>query len=266
MNGPNRLIDGGLPPDELALLRAGIDDGPPDGALDRALLKAGLGAGAAAAAMTATSTTSAAAGSGASGWAFSALGKVAIGVGVSVFALTVVKSATMGNRGAVPSSVNTGDAVVAQPPSEVAPGASAAVSTGEAPKPPPQAPAVEAPSSATAPSAAVSARVPADRLWALSAPESADSIARQTAAIDGARRALESGNVGGALADLDGYEREFPRGAFGHEVTALRVQALLKKGDRAAAMALGKRFLAAHPRSPLARRIEAMLHLSNDPR
>jgi hypothetical protein len=85
------------------------------------------------------------------------------------------------------------------------------------------------------------------------------ALGEQVSAIDRARRALGDGNAAGALRELDDYESRFPRGALGEEAEALRVEALLAEGDRAAAARVGARFLAAHPASPHAARVRALL-------
>jgi TolA-binding protein len=85
------------------------------------------------------------------------------------------------------------------------------------------------------------------------------ALGEQVSAIDRARRTLGDGDAAGALRELDNYESRFPRGALGEEAEALRVEALLAEGDRAAAARVGARFLAAHPASPHAARVRALL-------
>jgi len=48
-------------------------------------------------------------------------------------------------------------------------------------------------------------------------------------------------------------------GKLGPEATVLRIDALTQRGDRAAASAMGDRFLAAHPHSPYADRVRSIL-------
>ncbi len=107
------------------------------------------------------------------------------------------------------------------------------------------------------PAPASSAR-PADLSFAVEqAPLAA--LARETALIDAARRALARGDAQGALATLAGYEREFSRGALEPEASVLKVRALLGAGDRAGAEALGRRIIAQAPRSEHARAVRAAL-------
>jgi len=248
MSSPRQLIEEGATTDELALLRAGIDEAPPDGALERALLATGLSAGVAAGVSAAGGGAAAAKGVG-SAWIWSLGGKVVLGVALGGALLAAAASAWMG-RG---ESTATGTAATAEalsaPPVAAAPGAPPAALPEDAARD--QAPAA---SSASAPARPATPR---------SARPELDSIAPQIAAIDGARGALARGANDEALAALARYELDFPRGAFGHEVTAVRIQAYLAKGDRAAATTIGKRFLLAHPRSPLAHRIESMLGLGS---
>jgi hypothetical protein len=72
------------------------------------------------------------------------------------------------------------------------------------------------------------------------------SLAREVSQLDGARRGLAMSDAEAALRALDQYGREFPRGVLLPEATYLRVRALLARGQRAEAAAVGRRFLAAH--------------------
>jgi hypothetical protein len=49
------------------------------------------------------------------------------------------------------------------------------------------------------------------------------------------------------------------------EATVIRVDALEQQGDRAAAAALGRRYLAAHPASPHAPHLRAVIDLAHNP-
>ncbi|MGH7296275.1 MAG: outer membrane protein assembly factor BamD, partial [Polyangiaceae bacterium] len=71
--------------------------------------------------------------------------------------------------------------------------------------------------------------------------------------------ALAAGDAAGALRRVDAYDREFPRGALAQEATTLRIEALLRQGQRDAALRLADRFLAANPRSPYAARIRLLV-------
>lgn len=87
-------------------------------------------------------------------------------------------------------------------------------------------------------------------------------IQSEIAALDRARRAAERGDYAGALQELDRYEHAFQRGRLRPEALLLRVQTLLSKGDAAGAKALGTRFLAHYPQSPLAPRMRKLIGAS----
>ncbi|KYF93925.1 hypothetical protein BE20_07830 [Sorangium cellulosum] len=83
--------------------------------------------------------------------------------------------------------------------------------------------------------------------------------------IDRARDALGAGDAAGCLSALDAYDRRFPRSAMGEEATVLRIEALIRLGDRARAADLGQRFLASRPTSPHAAGVRALLGATTEP-
>lgn len=74
--------------------------------------------------------------------------------------------------------------------------------------------------------------------------------------LDQARSAVRAGEGSQALALLAKYARRYPRGQFRQEAQVLRVEALKQSGNQQAAVALGKKFVAAHPESPHVERVE----------
>jgi hypothetical protein len=84
-------------------------------------------------------------------------------------------------------------------------------------------------------------------------------ISLEIEALDRARRASEHGNFGAALSELDSYDRNFKQGRLRPEALLLRVQTLIHQGDSAGAKALGTRFLAKYPKSPLSPRIQKLI-------
>jgi TolA-binding protein len=74
--------------------------------------------------------------------------------------------------------------------------------------------------------------------------------------LDQARSAVRAGDGSQALALLAKYARRYPRGQFRQEAQVLRVEALEQSGNKQAAVALGKKFVAAHPESPHVERVE----------
>lgn len=91
------------------------------------------------------------------------------------------------------------------------------------------------------------------------APSAQGDLREEIAVLDRARAAVRAGDGKGALAALADYQRRFPRGTFAQEVTVLRIEALVQTGQTGGAQSLGKKFLAAHPESPHAERIERLL-------
>ncbi|WP_438027232.1 hypothetical protein [Sorangium sp. So ce233] len=92
----------------------------------------------------------------------------------------------------------------------------------------------------------------------------ADALGEQVAMIDRARHALGAGDAAGCLAALDAHDARFPRSAMGEEATVLRIEALIRLGDRARAADLGQRFLASRPTSPHAAGVRALLGATTD--
>ncbi len=90
-----------------------------------------------------------------------------------------------------------------------------------------------------------------------------DRLSDQIALIDAARRALSTGEIDQAETLAANYETKFPHGAFSEEAEAIRITALNKNGDAAKARVLGAAFLQAHPSSPYATRIRALVDGAN---
>jgi hypothetical protein len=87
------------------------------------------------------------------------------------------------------------------------------------------------------------------------APEDAESLIAEIATIDRAKRALERKDADAALVTLDEHRRRFRTGALVPEATALRIEALIARGDAKTARRLAEAFLVDHPTSPLGPRI-----------
>lgn len=90
-------------------------------------------------------------------------------------------------------------------------------------------------------------------------PSATGDLREEISSMDRARAAVRAGDGKRALAALADYQKRFPRGTFAQEATVLRIEALVQVGQGATAQALGKKFLAAHPESPHAERIERLL-------
>jgi hypothetical protein len=266
MNDPRRLIEEGATDRELQLLRAGaLEEPPPDG---MRLLAAFL-----------SPPSLPPPPSGAPGpvpGAVKALQGAAAKLGAKWLAVAVGAVGALGLTGAVAVVHGSRTRNHAPPAAEVRAGAGTAP-VGPAqlpavhpvePSPPPAAPlpAQEAPVAEATPSSDVSprsrtlaARGPGSVRSVESSPEGAKSIALEIRALDRVRALLESHDPRAALAQLDEYSRNSPRGALGQEATLLRIEALVAVGDTARAGTLAERFLRDHPNTLHEKRLRSLV-------
>jgi TolA-binding protein len=242
MTEPRRYSDDGGDRLGVALLRSARDDAPTASSRARALAAiAALGA-------TGTATTTKAAVS------VAAIGKLFLGVlAVSAVGTAVVVGARSSERSPAPHEMPAASASART----VAPVATVSAPPREdASSPTPVIPAPTAETSARKqPVAAGGSAVP---------PIASSSLADEVGALEGARAALARGDADAALRALDRYRATFPRGVLSQEATVLRVEALSRKGDRAAASDLARRFVDAHPESPTTERVRSLGGLSDD--
>jgi len=217
-----------------ALLRSAELDEPPNGAMRRVLSRAGVGMAIAAAA-TSTTTVSAA-----------KLAPVMVGKWLAVAAV-VGAGAVAAVHVARPW---TSSMFASHPAAKVAPQPQAT-------------PAIEAiqPASTVGdlPAAPVAAPVAMPSRALKASPAASADITGEIAAITLVRGALDKGDARGALASLDRYQQDFPRGTLAPEATVLRIEALQLAGERSRAKALGESFLKAHPKSPHAQRVRSLI-------
>jgi hypothetical protein len=108
-----------------------------------------------------------------------------------------------------------------------------------------------------APSAAVSPARPVATSAAAASSVPRDGLAEEVALLGRAQQAMREGRADHALEILGEHDRRFGSGALAEEAQAARVLALCEAGRRAEARALGARFLARSPDSPLAARVRA---------
>lgn len=85
----------------------------------------------------------------------------------------------------------------------------------------------------------------------------APALSAELGALDAARSKLASGDAAGALTALDAYARNFPHGKLGLEAEVVRIDALAKSGQTAAARKRAEAFMKRHPDSVLASRVRA---------
>ncbi len=85
------------------------------------------------------------------------------------------------------------------------------------------------------------------------------NLAAEAALLDGARALLRSGDLAGASASLDAYEREFAAGALAYEAGVMRVDLLVARGERAEAKVRARKLLERQPNGPYATRLRALV-------
>ncbi|WP_437722113.1 hypothetical protein [Sorangium sp. So ce861] len=271
MTDPKRLGEEETTEFERALLRSWKHESPPASARARALAIAGLAGGTSAAPGAPAAPAPAPAPKATAGkllslakWSLGmAIGAGLIGAGAALLRPPAPPSA------AGPSSepqVALATPTPGEPPAASAPPV--------APVSPPSEPEARAPvplqaSALPSPAPAPIASPPRSKSAApraRSAPVTpTDTLGEQVAMIDHARDALGAGDAAGCLSELDAYDRRFPRSAMGEEATVLRIEALLRLGDRARAADLGQRFLASRPTSPHAAGVRALLGATASP-
>ena len=87
----------------------------------------------------------------------------------------------------------------------------------------------------------------------------ASTLSQQVAALDRARAALDASDFARARHLVDAYESEFPGGDFTQEAEVIRIDALVREGNREGAERAGKHFLGAYPKSPHTSHVRRLL-------
>jgi hypothetical protein len=95
---------------------------------------------------------------------------------------------------------------------------------------------------------------------AASGRRKSDAFAAELGLVDQARRAVAANRPDVALSLLNRLESENRNKSFGPEATAIRVEALVRSGDRATAARLARDFIARHPNHPLVERVQALVN------
>jgi hypothetical protein len=88
---------------------------------------------------------------------------------------------------------------------------------------------------------------------------SASSLPEQVQSLDRARVALSSGDSGAALIEIAHYRKAWPKGVSLTEASVLEIEALAKRGERSLAAMRAQAFVIAHPDSPQADRLRALI-------
>ncbi len=116
--------------------------------------------------------------------------------------------------------------------------------------PPPEASQESLPKAAASP--------PARRRLEAAAGELSDQITL----VDAARSALASGDAQHAIAIVREYQAEYPTGTFRPEVSAVKIEALVKMGRMTEARTLAERFVVTYGQGPLAARVARLTHVA----
>ena len=90
----------------------------------------------------------------------------------------------------------------------------------------------------------------------------AGELANQIAIVDAARTALAAGSAQRALSIVREYQHDYPTGTFRPEVSAVKIEALVKMGRTAEARTLAERFVVAYGPGPLADRVARLAHIA----
>jgi hypothetical protein len=85
------------------------------------------------------------------------------------------------------------------------------------------------------------------------------SLPEQVLSLDRARVALSSGDPGAALSEIAHYRSTWPHGVFLTEASVLEIEALAKRGEIVLAGMRAQAFVTAHPDSPQAERLRALI-------
>jgi hypothetical protein len=258
MTDPKRLSSTSDSEIERALLRAARAPAP-EGARDRALLVAS----AASAASAAVAASSLAVGG-------LTAGNAAAGLKISSLAvLKWVGFLSLASAGVAAGAVvvrHVHRAATAPTPSMEAlyPGLRASARGLEESRLAVSAPAA-APEVAQAPSShtATSPSVAPTRSTSKTGDPGGSTVPAELAMLERARAAMKAGELSGALSILDSYIDRFPHGAMAPEAAVLRIETLLRAGDRPAATRFANAFLALAPHSPYAARIQSLFATSS---
>jgi TolA-binding protein len=256
MSDPRRLLGGDASDFEKELLRSWDAEQPSPAARGRVLAAIGVGAGVATAA---AAKVGAAAGSSIAPKAAATVGGLAVAKWAALaIGVLAVGGATVGYVRHSAQVREQRATTVALAPSALPapPTVDRAVAQADAPDGNAVSPSVRSP---LAPPVPVEATRVLSSPRTRTAPRAPSGLGEQVSALDSARRELAAGDAPSAVRQLDDYEARFPNGALVEEAEVLRVQALLAEGDRAGASRAGDRFLSAHPDSPHAARIRALL-------
>lgn len=244
MKEPHRLLNQGATDAERALLRSASMDGPPDGvvermmaALDGAPSAQGPGQGSDGTVPDAPAATHA--------LKLATLSKAGI---VALLGVAGLTSAVMvhyrdgSGRAHVRSPAAAAPAIQAAPTLDPTHGPDHPEGTSLQAKPLALGPSETATESRQQPS-----------------PRSDDGLAAELRLLDVARAAVNAGNSSAAQRALDSYAERFPQGHLNPEANVLRLAVMVRQGDHAAALSLGRALLASEVYKTYESRIRSLL-------
>jgi hypothetical protein len=252
MSDPVRLVSGGATDFEQHLLRSWATKQPSDEARARVLGLVGVGM---AAGLTAAAASAASPGLAPGVASASAAAKVSFGSAMLIKWLALGAACMTLAAGAVGYALHATSAPATAPPVAAVPVSPSTAAPTTPAAPVAQAAAVSGPTQAPETVAAAPARAIASN----ARPREASTLDDEVATLERARRAIAAGDGASAIAVVDGYDARYPGGSLSQESTEIRIDALLRRGDRTTAERLASRFIAAHPSSPYVRRIRALL-------
>ena len=244
MTDPTRLLDGGATDAELAILKAGASEEPPQSGRHRLSALLGVSAGLSASVTAGGSKAAAASAAKMLGAHVGAKWLVLLSVGALAGGGAILYHQRNTRTAPAPTSTietNRADLRVAKP-TDTEP-------EGRGAEPP----------SEPAPANRQETKAPQANAPEASARGGAKSIGLEIEKLDGVRRALRANTPTEALRLLEVYDREHGGGVLAQEAVLLRIEALAASGNTAAARSVAERFLKDNPKTPHRRRISALV-------
>lgn len=243
MSDPERLIHGG-DDFEKSLLQSARKDGPSQDGKARLLLTMGLGVTAAG------STVSSAAAATTSSLATSILPWIAAGALLGTGMIAAVSTLTSKEPPPSPTAIARTNGPFTSSARESVSSSPLLVPSPAISSSPPIHPSTTVFQTNTTESSLPSKVASAPAPSSLPPHKEEDSLINELRLLDQARAALSSGNLATANTSLQQYVRDYPQGKLSLEAQILRIDLLLRQGNRSQAKQEAEAFVKAHPQSP----------------